>query len=48
MMNAPVKNPKQKKKKQKAVKYEYCFCCKDLMQVSNDGQCTVCYSYIVM
>lgn len=40
--------PKKKKKKQKSVKYEYCFCCKDLMQVTSDGQCTVCYSYIVM
>lgn len=50
IMNAPVqkKAPKKNKKKQKPVKFEWCFCCKDLMQVSNDGQCTVCYSYIVM
>lgn len=49
-MNAPVQNsaPKKNKKKQKPIKFEWCFCCKDLMQVSNDGQCTVCYSYIVM
>lgn len=40
--------PKKKKKKKNSVKFEYCFCCKDLMQVTKDGQCTACYSYIVM
>lgn len=43
-MNAPVKPKKKKKKKQ--VEFEYCFCCKDLQEITKDGQCKQCFSYI--
>ncbi len=36
------------KKKKAAVKYEWCYCCKDVMPTDNEGRCTVCFSYIIL
>ncbi len=39
---------KKPKKKRKPTRYEWCFCCREVMPVAKDGRCKECMSYIVL